>query len=376
MEQLLCYHPWVGLEISAQGTFMPCCKYAKSIAGNLNDYQNSTELAELKQDFLAGRKPEGCRRCWHDEEAGHTSKRQLDWENMFNKTPPKLDSLKSLVFSFGNSCNLACRTCGSHASTTWINEAENLKQHFPDLKIYQHKRFYQDKEFVDQIKALCTDELLQVEFSGGEPFLAGTDEHLDFLDHLINCGATATKLHYLTNVTQFPKQGFWDRWKKFNSVEIQLSIDGIGEHFNYTRWPANWNTVVENVKHYQDAQQSATNVSYTVSHVVSIFTVYYLPEFVKWCLQNKLNKPYLGILSNPHMYDIKALPASVKAAVREKLSKYKFTEIITHMDKQDLNKYFDLTVQYTKVLDQQRGQQFAETFPEFYQLLQEAGCQI
>jgi RNA polymerase primary sigma factor len=37
---------------------------------------------------------------------------------------------------------------------------------------------------------------------------------------------------------------------------------------------------------------------------------------------------------------------------------------------------FDNTIKYIKILDQHRNQNFSETFPEFYQLLKEAKCQI
>jgi hypothetical protein len=32
-----------------------------------------------KQDFLDGKKPEGCSRCWKDEAVKVESKRQRDW---------------------------------------------------------------------------------------------------------------------------------------------------------------------------------------------------------------------------------------------------------------------------------------------------------
>ena len=50
----ICYQPWVGLDISPQGEYKPCCKYSHAISDNYNDYRNSDELNQLKLDHLNG----------------------------------------------------------------------------------------------------------------------------------------------------------------------------------------------------------------------------------------------------------------------------------------------------------------------------------
>lgn len=372
----ICYHPWVGLDISPQKEFKPCCKYSHSLADNLIDYQSSQELAELKSQLLIGQRPIGCQRCWNDEDAGLPSKREMDWKYTFNETVPNLDKIKILMLAFGNSCNLACMICSSYASTTWIKEEQTLKKTITDIKIYKHyHRFYQDKNFLDQIKEI-SGEVSHVYFPGGEPFLTGINEHLDFLDYLINIGAGHISLHYMTNATIFPKEKFWERWKKFEKIDMQLSIDGQGSHFNYNRWPGDWNQVLENIKLYQIKESSIPNLKLTIGHVISIFTVFYFPEFFKWCLQNKLKDPYISLLSDPRRYDIRSLPLKVKDKIKLKLDRYKFNEIIEYMYQNDFSDSFEETKTFIQLLDQQRDHKFEETFPEFYQLLKDEQCQI
>jgi hypothetical protein len=370
----MCRHPWQGLDITPQGEFKPCCKYANAVATNLNDYLSSQELAEIKQQFISGQRPLGCQRCWDDEDANLPSKRILDQQLIYNKHTNN-DKIKVLSLPFGNSCNLACRTCDSSASSAWISETKKLQKHLPLLTVYKHQRFYQDNKFMDQIKNLCSEVAL-VEFGGGEPFISGVDEHLDFLDYLLPSSAQI-QLHYVTNCTVFPDQRFWDKWQHFKNVDIQLSIDGIGQHFEYNRWPAQWRQVDNNVNNYILHRDTRSNIQISVSHTVSIFTVFYLPEFVKWCLQKRLGKPYTGVVSEPSRYDIRCLSPVVKDQINEKLSRFKFTEIVSYMYSQQLSsEVFEEAVMYTKLLDQQREQSFEQTFPEFYQLLKEQQCLI
>jgi MoaA/NifB/PqqE/SkfB family radical SAM enzyme len=359
----MCYHPWVGLDISPQGEFRPCCKYQNSIADNLNTYINSNELSQLKDQFLLGLQPLGCKRCWDDELARLPSKRQLDWEYIFKKSKPATDSFKILSLAFGNSCNLACRTCDSSASSGWIVESKKLQ-----LPIFKHQRFYQDQEFINSIKQKCND-VVHVEFPGGEPFIAGLTEHLEFLDYLITQDPKNTSLHYMTNATVFPNEQFWIRWEQFKKVDIQLSIDGTNQQFEYIRYPGVWSEVIENIKKYN--KQKTEIVQMSISHTVSIFNIYYLPEFVKWCLQNQFGKPYFGLVSDPDYFNVKVLPQSVKNKLTDRLTKFGLQGIIKYMNSEDLSHLFANTREQIDKVDSLRNQSFKQVFPEFFKLIEE-----
>jgi hypothetical protein len=240
----------------------------------------------------------------------------------------------------------------------------------PSIKIYDHKRFYQDAQFIDQIKQ-AFGKVQHVEFPGGEPFLAGVTEHIEFLDYLIGLGAENISLHYMTNTTIYPNREFWSRWQHFKKVDIQLSIDGTADHFEYNRWPAKWDSSKENISRYLVQKASMANLQLSISHTVSIFTVYYLPEFIKWCLQNQLGKPYLGMLAEPKLYNIKCLPLDVKQQIEEKIGRFNLKDVVSYMFSEDLSSEWTNAVELIKILDQQRSQSFNETFKEFYQLVEE-----
>tara|TARA_R110000803_G_scaffold120512_2_gene188574 strand:- start:165 stop:1196 length:1032 start_codon:yes stop_codon:yes gene_type:complete len=339
------------------------------VATSASDYFASTELAQLKQEFLNGNQPAGCARCWRDEDAGLESKRQLDFKYTFENSVPALDSLKVVSMPFGNTCNLACRICNSSSSSKWLAEETKLKEFIPDIVISDHKKFYKDPVFMADIINRSKNAVL-FEFPGGEPFLTGKKEHLSFIKQLASNSPENLKLHYVTNTSIMPDEEFWQAWKPFKNVDIQLSIDGTSEHFEYNRWPADWEHCYANIKEYQRRQQECANIQLSVSHTVSIFTVYYLPEFVAWCEQEGLPEPYLGLLSDPAHYSITALPEQAASAIATRLTGPKLSKIKQDLENNKLSN-FDKFINYVIIIDKQRKQNFSSTFPELYQLLKE-----
>lgn len=369
----MCYHPWVGLDISPQGEFKPCCKYNKSIANSVDAYINSHELATIRKQFDAGETPEGCARCWQDEDAGLSSKRMLDNEYVFQNQVPNLNSIKVLSIPFGNVCNLACRICSSYSSSKWASESTKLKEYFPDIKIFEHNRFYKDPNFISKIKEL-TKDVIHVEIPGGEPFFADKDIHMDFLNHLRLHGSEKISLHYITNGTIFPDNSIFEIWKHFKKVDIQLSIDGTESIFEYNRWPAKWSNVESNLKRYVEYRNSNNNIQLSISHSVSVFTVYHLPDFLNWCETNDLPAPYLGLVSRPAHYNITILPEEAKTAITERFRNIELLNPVVNAMWAHNIEELDNFVKYVKILDTQRNQNFADVFPELYQLLGEK-CQ-
>lgn len=360
----ICYHPWVGLDISPQGEFKPCCKYQEVLANNLNDYISSTKLAQLKEDFQNNKRPIGCQRCWQDEDAGLVSKRLIDNKHIFADQIPVLTSFKVLSLPFGNTCNLACRTCGSFASSRWSHEELKLKKYFPDINILGHKKFYKSTDYIEKIKKVSAD-LIDITFPGGEPFITGVEQQLEFLDFLNTKKCENITLTYITNTTIFPAPEFWNRWKKFKQINIQLSIDGIEDIFEYTRWPASWNDCYHNIKRYQRMQEKYSNLYLSISHTVSVFNIFNIQDFFIWCLKEKLPEPYIGMVNYPAHYSIKNLPIGLKEKIKGKITSKKFDSVIKYMDQDSDSSSFFATVKWINSIDKLRNQNFVLLRPEF-----------
>jgi MoaA/NifB/PqqE/SkfB family radical SAM enzyme len=201
LPEKICMLPWISIETSPIGTARPCCLAVDEITkldgtkyslreNTLEEIYHSDYMQDLRKDFLAGNKPETCRRCWDEEASGRTSKRmnsrvrlkeyydQVDWQN----TNP--DQLWFIDLKLGNICNLKCRICGSWSSSKWAQEEINYTDQLYkqagipyDRKTHLAYKFLQDGAWPRESEA-CWDNLRTLlpnikylEFTGGEPFL-------------------------------------------------------------------------------------------------------------------------------------------------------------------------------------------------------------
>ena len=380
MNQNFCYHPWAGLDINNNGEIKPCCKFQPElenwekfyIQNGIDTYNNSNEVLNLKKQFLEGKKPQGCLRCWKDEEAGYPSKRQMDYDNFSSELDSRnlnaQDNFLFVAIPVGNFCNLKCRICGPSSSTTWIKEWNDLFNEKRPIQDW-HKNPNIWKEILKY-----SENSLEIHIHGGEPFLYDTPEHHELLDHLIDSSSSEKiKIHYTTNGTIFPNDAYWEKWKKFKWIDIQCSIDDMEHRFDYNRHPATWSTVKENLFKYRDRIQAGNNLQLSISTTVSAFTIFYLEEFFDFMYENNIPKPWLGKLQHPYYYRASVLPSSFKQEIREKLknSKYEDLRKITTWLDDDESHQWKTFLKYTEIHDRYRQESFQKTFPEIANFINE-----
>jgi hypothetical protein len=147
-----------------------------------------------------------------------------------------------------------------------------------------------------------------------------------------------------------------------------MSIDGIGDKFEYLRWPAQWDLCYKNIKQYQTQIDNCKNMQLSISHTISIFNVLYLNEFFIWCFKEKLPEPYLGMVESPKHYNIRNLPKATKELIQKRLVSKKFSSVINFMN-QDTTIQIDQFISWTNELDLLRNQDFAVIFPELANII-------
>jgi MoaA/NifB/PqqE/SkfB family radical SAM enzyme len=336
-----CVLPWVSLETSPIGTTRPCCLAEDEITdedGNkyslmttdLNVVHNSEYMQKLRQEFVDGKKPETCRKCWNEERSGRTSKRMHTLnrlEHIVTDTEWTADA-KPLVFidfKLGNICNLKCRICGSWSSSTFATEEVKFEGkdsfHYQMLKDgawpRRNQKFWTDiDKLMHQVKYL--------EFTGGEPFMI--QEHFDLLQRMVDNGiAHNVEIHYNTNGSKFPEHAE-KIWKHFKLIEIAFSIDDVNERFEYQRANAIWAEVNTNMDRFEDMRDRNTNIQLQVCSTVNVFNVMYLEGLANWIDKRSFDFVYWNMLHEARYHSISTLPESAKEVAIKNLKNANVTE--------------------------------------------------
>jgi len=394
-----CVLPWVSIEASPIGTVRPCCLADDEIldnngqkfqlaTANFADIQNSNHMRDLREDFLAGKKPQTCRKCWNEERSGRTSKRMhtLDRLKHVLKEENWNSDAKSLMFldlKLGNICNLKCRICGSWSSSQFASEeiAFLPREEQKSSHAYQMLRAgawpKENTQFWTQIDSVLFD-IRYIEFTGGEPFMI--EQHFDMLQGIVDRGIAAqVEIHYNTNGTHWPARGP-EIWKHFKTVEVAFSIDDVGARFDYQRTNADWAVVLDNITSFQYLRDQMPNLQLQCCSTVNIFNIRYINELAHWIALQKFDFVYWNMMHDAWYFSIATLPDVAKTQIIAHLKsvdipaeyKQEFERIIDFMRNGASTDGF-MTRMKIADLDRKRNQDLRTVAPEFAQLIEYIG---
>lgn len=390
-----CVLPWISLEASPVGTVRPCCLANYELYDNngdkfdlatakFTDIQNCNEMRDMRQEFLSGKEPSACDKCWAVEDAGGTSKRmhtlnRLKHMDIGSEWTADAKPLMFLDLKLGNICNLKCRICGSWSSSQFATEElkfvkdKKTSFHYQMLRAGAWPR--ENKSFWDEIDS-CLNDIRYIEFTGGEPFLIA--EHFEMLQGIVKRGiAHRVEIHYNTNGTQFPEYAE-DIWRHFKTVEIAFSIDDLGSRFEYQRTNAKWADVCANLDRFVDLKEIHSNIVLQLCCTVNVFNVYYIDQVAAWIQKNRksFNFVYWNMLHEIWYFAINRLPRGVKSALKLHLEtcniprefREEFDNIIDFMNTGESS---DGTAMLAAMreLDRRRNQNLSHVMPELADLI-------
>lgn len=332
-----CMYPWIHLYVDPSGDTMPCCSSGGggstvALLGNTNksslhEIWNSEATKSLRVKMLNDQPFEGCVRCYEQEKNGFFSMR-----NSANKhhghhidkvdrtrEDGHLDQFEMIYWDvrFSNLCNLKCRSCGPGYSSQWYQDQIKLA---PDYA-KKHKALISAGKFeTDLWEQLIEhmDYVEQIYFAGGEPMLM--EEHYLILEELERRKKFNVRLIYNSNFTEIKLKDrtVFDYWKKFDSVSVGASLDGMDQHAEYIRKGTVWPDVEANRRLMM---QICPNVDFYVSSTLSILNAWHLPDFHRSWVEKGLIKPQdwnINILTYPSHYRIDIAPQSYKQKIRDK----------------------------------------------------------
>lgn len=402
----LCMLPWVHATLDPHGTFSVCCHAWDSLPGQsllgttLREARNAEPLREMRLTMKADRPSPHCHHCYRNEALGLPSPRTLA-NARFGKFADLIErtrddghignGLRSLDLRLSNVCNLRCRTCGPHASTTWYADARALGEAVPPAPA---RLFKLNPELeVELAAALPRIQLLY--FAGGEPLL--DDAHYRLLDSLLAQGRADVLLDYNTNLTRLAcgRREILPLWSRFESVKVGASVDGAGAAFNYLRKGADWEQVVAN---FDRIRREAPLVVLYLHVSVSVLNAFHLPDAIdEWLRLGMIQWPdqlVLNFVRQPAHFDVAVLDATERRALRARYTAYlaelaprthrilhltierAFKAILGAVERppgQDRRRLRARFREVTRSLDRRRGERLTAVFPELGRLMREPG---
>lgn len=407
-----CMHPFTGLATREDGGIQVCCRSHPIgfIQDNtLEEIWNNENMCRIRKQVLNGERPPECEPCFSLEDQGVESLRQRHIagvipEARINLYPNALDKLNedytmpfdipTIEIKLNNLCNLKCRMCHPMDSTSWndwlavedfyIKEnnimVDLINKH--NLKIKPHlDKFEDNPNWWDSFEKLLP-YFRRVEFAGGEPLM--DPQHYRILDMLSTYGHQI-EIKYATNLTMLGKSNrtVWEYWPKFKSVAVNVSIDGIGDSYEYIRGNASWSELVNNIR----LIQSIPNVSRIVGAVaVQVSNVMILDKMIECFLEDLGIIFYTNMVKYPNVLSIQTLPEPLRELAYTRLEevKIKMREFkslknnpklmqITEGQIQGIQNYlsYDLShlwpdcIEFNRRLDATRNQSFTDVTPEF-----------
>ena len=408
-----CMHPFTGLATREDGAVKVCCR-SHPIGfiqdSTLEEIWNNDTMRRIRQQVLHNERPAECAPCFNLEDQGVESLRQRHINGVIPEAritlyPHALNGMDEhfkMPFEFptmeikmNNLCNLKCRMCNPMDSTSW-NDWQEVESHYKKEDNFLVQKIVdlnlKKKPFLDSFVDTPNwwesfEKLLpyfrRVEFAGGEPLMDPT--HYKILDMLAPYGNNI-EIKYATNLTMLGKSNrtVWQYWPKFKSVAVNVSIDGIGDSYEYVRGNASWTELINNIKQIQ----TIPNINRIVGAVaVQVSNVMILDKMIEYFLNDIGIVFYTNMVNYPNVLSAQVLPQELKdlaikrlQTARMQVPTYKYVKenpilhkitltqidgVINYLEAGDQSDKWDECIDFNRKLDATRNQHFEQVTPEF-----------
>jgi len=265
--------------VSVKGTTGLCCGIHRPRFNTIKEFKQSDFYNEWKETMKDGWHP-ACQSCQKKEEVGLNSKRSY------------YEKCKYFVeYSADNTCNLSCVMCDENFSSTWERK-KGIKS--------------KNKEFEDTDK-IEWEKIDLFKYMGGEPFM--TPNLLDILKKIPD----EATINLSTNLTFFPKEKILNELKRFATVKLSCSIDGIDDVFEYIRNGAKWKECKENLLKFKESDIFDT---LTIVMTLQALNVHDVANVIHFAKENDIQYT-INFLFTPVGYTVEALPLNYRELIKD-----------------------------------------------------------
>ena len=323
-----CMLPFMHIYGSAKGDLVPCCE-AQEVPLNhpgeaAQSAWNNDNYRELRRALANGERPERCNVCWHNEDSGIVSNRQ-QWEKDNWDTFGDIISVNEdysvnndpqwLELKVSNFCNLKCIMCSTFSSYKRSQDIDILKKYGGDYteELMRPTTLFESlNRWPDLWEHVHT-----LQFTGGEPII--NQEHYDLLDGIPKHRRSHIKLRYASNLSyiKFKKHDLIKIWTEFKHCNIKVSMDGVGDVYNYIRQDGDWDTVYDNML----ALNGIDGIDVAAGITVQAHNIYQMPEFYDFWSESPVDLKFItaNILQTPKYLSPAVWQDDYRTAIIEKL---------------------------------------------------------
>lgn len=332
---VFCILPYNSLSLDGPGRPRLCCNnhghwedYSQPFITECTkplDVLNSKLHKEVRLAIANGERHPTCSKCWKIEDNGGTSFRQI-WNDVYkNSKHGTIDTdgtllpdatIEYLDITFGNKCNLVCRMCNWMNSHLWMQDLKKLdrwKTIEADPRSVR-QLWFEDQNAITVIKDSLT-HVTHMNFLGGEPLIV--KQHMEILKACIDQKLSKNQqISYNTNLTNLPQE-LLTMWQEFGHVNINVSIEAIGEANDYIRQNSDWNVIYSNL--IRIAALDAPNIKLELHTTFGLYNCYNVAELIEWtvCQPYFSSLPFVNIVYHPTYQDVRLLPIHAKREIRK-----------------------------------------------------------
>lgn len=372
-----CPIPWTGFMYNFDGKVKHCIR-SPTVLGDINhdsisDILTNDTSHRHKTNMLQNIPSESCSVCYNLE----SDKRGFD---IISDRVFYLKELKTVDKSlydntsgvklyktdirWSNVCNFACVYCGSEFSSKWAAELGVVQPLPPDHRIQELKELVLEN----------VTDLKHVYLAGGEPLLM--KENYELLTVLKEKNP-AVHLRVNTNLSKVDTKVF-DLLCGFKNVHWTVSVESIGEEYDYIRFGGSWSDFQDNL-----------NVIRKLDHKISFNMLHFLLNYLSIfdCIEYLQHQGFhnnsfiIGPVANPTYLNIRHLPAHMLNSIKLKLDDVLSTSpgflledglrnIQAHINT-PYEKNIEYSLQKIQELDRRRGIDSRQVFRSFYNSLGE-----
>ena len=398
IDQVLCTAPLASVLIDTHKGIRPCCYFQGNFMGNIKEQPISEILSsdrwkQLKQKMYDKEWPSECLDCKKIEDDTGFSLRKAYLNGSIDIEGWEKGKLAYIEFNGSNICNLACLHCHPGFSSRWITDNKKARAVAETLSPEKKERAYRFRSVVQltddtkfqttkmhlpnpelvlaNLKQLDLTNIRTINFKGGEPCL--NSETVAVLQHMNEHGLLSNINVYITTNGTYITDEIIALLAKCKHVEFLISVDGVGELFNYIRYG---DAKFDDIEPVIARVNTLNNVKVRMSCSAMNYNAFNFVEIRDWKI--KLSKKYNKIVIIGGFKNSVQSPAYLSMNT---LSDATRKQLIDYYTKNNSNNDFDFIittlgnnylgddvhqqwVEYTELMESIRGNTILDLVPQ------------